>query len=314
MKPPATGHGVRRVLPGYYFGERGLLIPRHVWMTRLTSARFPFLLILILLLLGARSPAFAQEKGPGPVPGISGLYAPVRLEGRTLFEVAGTGGETAAERANRISRRLQTLISRTEPVRPFGPEDIRIRDGQPVVTLGDEAIMGVTAADAEDSLATPGELALLWGRKMAAAVADARELRQNPLRGAGILIRNSVRDLFVSTVQWLPRLGVALILVVLFWGMARLVTWVVRVIGDRTGLDPNLRQLARALSFYGTWAVGLIAILSALGFQTSGIVATLGITGFVLGFAFKDILSHFLAGMMLLVGRQFRIGDQIVVK
>ncbi|MBW3625740.1 MAG: mechanosensitive ion channel family protein, partial [Armatimonadetes bacterium] len=36
--------------------------------------------------------------------------------------------------------------------------------------------------------------------------------------------------------------------------------------------------------------------------------------GFVLGFAFKDILSHFLAGILLLAGRTFQIGDQIAVK
>src|SRR5581483_4225094 len=44
------------------------------------------------------------------------------------------------------------------------------------------------------------------------------------------------------------------------------------------------------------------------------IAAGLGISGFVLGFAFKDILSHFFAGLMLLLGRQFHLGDQIVVK
>lgn len=271
-------------------------------------------LAALLIVCLAEWPAMAQETAPSPPEPGATLYSPVRLAGRTLFEVPGTEAETAAARANRISRRLETLAARDEPVRPFGPEDIRRREGQPLITLGDEAIMVVTAVDAEDSLASPGELALLWGQKMAAAVADARELRQNPLRGAGILIRNSVRDLFVSTVQWLPRLGVALVLAVLFWGLARVMVWLVCTIGERTGLDPNLRQLARALSFYVTWGVGVVAILTALGFQTGGIIATLGITGFVLGFAFKDILSHFLAGMMLLLGRQFRIGDQIVVK
>lgn len=284
----------------------------HRKKTGLSPTTFPLILVLILGWIGPFS-ASAQEKS-APALGAPTQYAPVRLEGRTLFEVTENGDETAAERANRISRRLQTLVTRDETVRPFGPGNIRRQNGQPVITLGDESIMVVTRTDAEDNLATADELALLWGQKMAGAVADARQLRQNPLRGAGILIRNSVRDLFVSTIQWLPRLGVALILALFFWGLAKLMVWIVCAIGSHTRIDPNLRQLVRALAYYGTWAVGLVAILSALGFQTGGIVATLGITGFVLGFAFKDILSHFLAGIMLLLGRQFHIGDQIVVK
>jgi small-conductance mechanosensitive channel len=48
--------------------------------------------------------------------------------------------------------------------------------------------------------------------------------------------------------------------------------------------------------------------------ESGSIAAAIGISGFVLGFAFKDILSHFLAGLMLLIGGKFRIGDQIVVR
>ncbi|MGV3724149.1 MAG: mechanosensitive ion channel family protein, partial [Actinomycetota bacterium] len=124
----------------------------------------------------------------------------------------------------------------------------------------------------------------------------------------------SVRDLFVSAVTLLPRLASAVILALLFWLVARVAGRLVCAAADRTGLDPNLRQLGRAVAYYGAWAVGVVAILATFGFQTGGIVAALGISGFILGFAFKDILSHFLAGLMLLMGRQFRIGDQIVVK
>ena len=78
--------------------------------------------------------------------------------------------------------------------------------------------------------------------------------------------------------------------------------------------DPNLQQLTLALSFYGVWALGFLAILSALGVDSSSIAATVGVSGFVLGFAFKDVLSHFFAGLMLLSSRQLTIGGQIVIK
>lgn len=283
-----------------------------------TGTGFGAAVLCLLLALGLAAAGRAQTP-PAPTPAPSApaptTYAEVQLEGRTLFEVAATDGVGATERADRIERRLRNLIQREAVVRPFGRDDIRRSpDGNWRIFLGGELIMEVTPEDAEDVLATPEELALLWGQEMAGAVAEARTTRENPLQGIGILIRNSVRDLFVSTVTWLPRLASAVILAAIFWLLAKLAAWLVCVVANRTRLDPNLRQLARAVAFYGLWGVGAVAILATFGFETGGIVAALGISGFILGFAFKDILSHFLAGLMLLLGRQFRIGDQIIVK
>ena len=90
--------------------------------------------------------------------------------------------------------------------------------------------------------------------------------------------------------------------------------WLTQLVTERVHLDPNLRDLLRALSFYGVWTVGFFAILSTLGIESGSIATAVGISGFVLGFAFKDILSHFLAGLMLLLGGKFRVGDQIIVR
>ena len=45
----------------------------------------------------------------------------------------------------------------------------------------------------------------------------------------------------------------------------------------------------------------------------SALVAGLGLTGFALGFAFRDILSNVLAGVLLLIYRPFGYGDHISV-
>lgn len=241
-------------------------------------------------------------------------YAPVKVEGRKLFEMMGARGLSAAERADKVNRRLSNLIARDETIRPFNKQDLVTRNNETTITLGGEPILSVTDGYSQDALATREELALLWGGKMATAVADVRASRSNPLRGAGILIRNSFTDLIVSALQWLPRLAGSIVLLLVFWLLAYCSRWSVQTLVARTHFDTNSRQLLRALAFYGTWTVGIIAILSTLGLEGGSIATTLGISGFVLGFAFKDILSHFFAGLMLLLGRQFHIGDQIVVK
>ena len=45
----------------------------------------------------------------------------------------------------------------------------------------------------------------------------------------------------------------------------------------------------------------------------SALVAGLGLTGFALGFAFKDILGNVLAGMLILIYRPFSLKDYITV-
>jgi small-conductance mechanosensitive channel len=104
------------------------------------------------------------------------------------------------------------------------------------------------------------------------------------------------------------------LLTLVFWFLAKLGRALTKKATHRFDFDPNLRALLLALSFYGVWFVGSLAILSALGFDSSSLAAAVGVSGFVLGFAFKDILSHFLAGILLLASGKFRIGDQIVVR
>ena len=268
-----------------------------------------------MLLLSALTNAQTTGLPPAAAPAASpaALYVPVTVDGRRIFDVTSNGALSATDRADMISRRLQTLIAQPDDVPAFTRQDLKHQGSETAITLGGQTILSVTEGDAQAALMTQDELALLWGGTISAAVKEARATRANPLKGAGILIRNSFSDLLVSLLQWLPRLAGALTLWFLFFFAARFVRWIARLATTRTHIDENVRQLIRAAALYGTWIVGLFAIFSTLGMNGSGIVAGLGVSGFIIGFAFKDVLSHFFAGMMLLLGKQFHIGDQIVV-
>jgi len=58
---------------------------------------------------------------------------------------------------------------------------------------------------------------------------------------------------------------------------------------------------------------GTITALGTLGIDVSALVAGLGLTGFALGFAFRDVLSNVLAGVLILLYRPFHRGDKIRV-
>jgi small-conductance mechanosensitive channel len=62
--------------------------------------------------------------------------------------------------------------------------------------------------------------------------------------------------------------------------------------------------------------VGLFIALSIVipSFKAGDLIQLLGISGVAIGFAFRDILQNFLAGILILLTEPFRIGDQIIVK
>ena len=72
----------------------------------------------------------------------------------------------------------------------------------------------------------------------------------------------------------------------------------------------------------GSIVFGVIMILAVLfaaaiifpSVHPGSIISALGIGSVAIGFAFKDILQNLLAGILLLVNRPYRPGDQIVVK
>jgi small-conductance mechanosensitive channel len=58
---------------------------------------------------------------------------------------------------------------------------------------------------------------------------------------------------------------------------------------------------------------GAVTALGTMGIDISALVAGLGLTGFALGFALRDALSNFLAGILLLVYQPFERGDRVTV-
>ena len=60
--------------------------------------------------------------------------------------------------------------------------------------------------------------------------------------------------------------------------------------------------------------LGLITALGTLGVNISAIVAGLGLSGFAFGFAFKDMLSNFISGVLIFIYEPFKLGDTIEVE
>jgi small conductance mechanosensitive channel len=57
----------------------------------------------------------------------------------------------------------------------------------------------------------------------------------------------------------------------------------------------------------------LMIVIQRLGVNIAPLIAGLGVTGFILGFAFQESLGNLAAGMMIAINQPFQIGDYVTV-
>ncbi len=80
---------------------------------------------------------------------------------------------------------------------------------------------------------------------------------------------------------------------------------------DRAKIDVTIERFIRRGIKYAIYAFALVTALSTMGLDVQPIIAGIGIAGFIIGFAVKDTLSNFAAGMLLIFYRPFSVGDKI---
>lgn len=123
-----------------------------------------------------------------------------------------------------------------------------------------------------------------------------------------------VRQYLVNGMQKLPILGVALSVVILFWLISRAATrWDLPY--QRLGLNRLLRNLIRQLLRKGIFLLGVVLALDILDITAlvGALLGTAGVVGLAIGFAFKDIVENYLAGLLLSLRRPFDLNDLVLI-
>lgn len=239
----------------------------------------------------------------------------VRLDGRALFQVGASGGTNSSDRARRIERRLSALVE--AETRPASVATVQRTGETANILMSGVTLMTVTQEDAEDNVTSLQQLAERWAGFIDSALRRARE-RRDAFGGRFLAeIRSSIEAAFgrllESIIRIVPRALAALLVIALFWALARLVRWAMRAFFKRFVEDETTESLIKQVVYYAVVAVGVIVAVDALGFEPQTVVTGLGLTGLALGFALKDIISNFVSGVLILSLRPFDLGDQIVV-
>lgn len=133
------------------------------------------------------------------------------------------------------------------------------------------------------------------------------------VRDAATLLTDKLQSWLDVIVTKLPNLVVALLVLVVFWIIARTVRDTLKRALHRTPLTVPIVSLITHSAGMGVIATGLFVGLGILGLDktVSSLLAGVGILGIALGFAFQDIGANFMAGIVLSIRQSFAIGHVI---
>ncbi len=117
-----------------------------------------------------------------------------------------------------------------------------------------------------------------------------------------------------GAVRMLPNIVTALIVMLAFWGLALLA----RALAGKWARHRGRDNLGEMLGGFTKWAVLSLGFLLAATIlvptlSAGDVIAGLGIGSVAIGFAFKDILQNWLAGLLILLRQPFENGDQIEI-
>ncbi len=118
---------------------------------------------------------------------------------------------------------------------------------------------------------------------------------------------------WLKFLEGLPSALSAGAIILVFWLLARTVAkWVVRAL-ERTKIDSHFQRVAGRFTHYTVLGIGCVTALGTVGVHLTALVTTLGVVSFAVSFAFQDIIGNFLAGVVIMFQRPFKLGDAINV-
>jgi small conductance mechanosensitive channel len=125
-----------------------------------------------------------------------------------------------------------------------------------------------------------------------------------------------VQGMINGFIALLPNVVLALIVFAIFFVVAGSIRRLVRRLTRDRRHARNLGLILGRLAQWTTILIGLFISLSIVipTLRAGDLVQLLGISGVAIGFAFRDILQNFLAGILILLTEPFQLDDQIVFK
>lgn len=99
-----------------------------------------------------------------------------------------------------------------------------------------------------------------------------------------------------------------------FYATTFIVTIVSNVFASKLTKDRKIvvRLIRKLINLFVIFS-GIIAAMNHLGIDVRAFILQLGLIGFAVGYAFKDVIANALSGMMIILYRPFKVGDFVTI-
>ena len=122
-----------------------------------------------------------------------------------------------------------------------------------------------------------------------------------------------LQHLFDRVATLLPQIALGLVVFLVLWGLGVLLQRLIRRFFERRNLNRDVEQLVGQAVKLVFIALAIITGLGTMGIDVGGLIASVGLVGFAIGFALKDAISNTLAGILLLLYHPFERGDEVTI-
>jgi len=116
-------------------------------------------------------------------------------------------------------------------------------------------------------------------------------------------------------IEMLPNMAVALVLFILFYLLAKLIQKTSSKLFEKASDNKALQNLLSTITYYSVLGIGFFIILDILQLEkaVTSLLAGVGVIGLALGFAFQDVASNFISGVIVAFRRPFVIEDIVEI-
>ena len=131
---------------------------------------------------------------------------------------------------------------------------------------------------------------------------------------------NEGREVASQVMTWVTEKGLDFAVNLLAAALILVVGWLVIKLIDALVRKALMRGKAKQTLFINfacsvvtkvCWAVLLIMVAGRLGVNVAPLIAGLGATGFIIGFACQESLGNLASGMMIAINEPFKVGDVV---
>lgn len=122
---------------------------------------------------------------------------------------------------------------------------------------------------------------------------------------------------FILSVKFYGPIVAILIGLIIFKGVNRIIASIVtkrnKINKKNHKKEDTVINLIRSIIKYIIIIIVILAILEIYGVNTTSIIASLGIVGFVIGLALQDTMKNMLAGIFIIFDNRYNVGDTVKI-